>query len=167
MNNSQNNCLIPGCTHEAEPGRMHGAEHQPELPLYKNAPKAGTPEASTISSSEPVLPVTGWAVKLQHFPAELRDKPIWCVWRYLVREAKPTKVPMQIDGRMAKSNDPQTWATFTDACVAADADGELGVGVFCDGSSRSLTSITAAMPKPVQSNHGPHGFSTALSPSAN
>jgi hypothetical protein len=110
-----------------------------ELPaLGKNHWRAMTPQNNGGTSFGMLITATTeqepWAVKLQQFPAELKDKPIWCVWRYLVREGKPTKVPMQVNGRMAKSNDPQTWAPFADACAAADADGELGVGVFCDGS---------------------------------
>src|SRR4051812_46783384 len=69
-----------------------------------------------------------WQQRLAAFPAELRDRRIWCVWRAEERDGKTTKVPH------AKSNDPSTWITFEDACTTADTAQNLGVGVLCDGS---------------------------------
>lgn len=53
-------------------------------------------------------------------PRELRDRPQWVCWRRETRDGKPTKVLYQarIPGLKAKSNDPETWATF-DAAMAA------------------------------------------------
>lgn len=59
-------------------------------------------------------------------PAELQERPQWVVWRYEMREGKPTKVPYQAADprREAKSTDPATWGTFEQATLAAlRADG--------------------------------------------
>jgi replicative DNA helicase len=44
-------------------------------------------------------------------PAALRDAPQWVLWKTIQRD-KPTKVPYQVSGAEAKSNDPSTWSTF-------------------------------------------------------
>jgi hypothetical protein len=75
-----------------------------------------------------------WAVRLSELPAELRAKKIWCVWRLVDRGGKLTKPPYQPNGQFASHSDPATWATFEDACAAADGDSTLGVGVFNDGT---------------------------------
>ncbi|MGO9261735.1 MAG: phage/plasmid primase, P4 family [Bryobacteraceae bacterium] len=47
-------------------------------------------------------------------PDALRALPQWVVWRYEQRdgEGKPTKVPYQVSGKLAKSNEPRTWNSF-------------------------------------------------------
>lgn len=64
-------------------------------------------------------------------PEALKTRPQWVVWRYEIRDGKPTKVPYQINGqsqthptrrssrvsfRMAKSNDPTTWTDYPSVC---------------------------------------------------
>jgi putative DNA primase/helicase len=66
------------------------------------------------------------------FPASLKALKIWCLWRYKDRDGKRTKVPFQVNGIRARSNDPSTWACFADACAAASD--ELQLGLFADGS---------------------------------
>lgn len=59
-------------------------------------------------------------------PSELQERPQWVVWRYEMREGKPTKIPYQAADprREAKSTDPATWGTFEQATAAAvQADG--------------------------------------------
>jgi hypothetical protein len=57
-------------------------------------------------------------------PDDLRERDQWVVWRYEVVDGKVTKVPYQVNGRRAKTNDPRTWATF-DAAVAALETGDF------------------------------------------
>src|SRR5690242_12608895 len=51
-------------------------------------------------------------------PLALRAQRHWAVWRYEVREGKPTKVPHQPSGARAKANDPATWVSFAEALAA-------------------------------------------------
>jgi hypothetical protein len=55
------------------------------------------------------LPVNAEAI-----PEELKTLPQWCLWNWEQRERKWTKPPYQITGAPAKSNDPETWASFND-----------------------------------------------------
>jgi hypothetical protein len=68
-------------------------------------------------------------------PEELRALPNWLVWRLETRSgkngARQTKVPYCVaTGRLAKSNDPTTWSTFTDAAAALKRGNYSGLG-FC------------------------------------
>lgn len=45
-------------------------------------------------------------------PTELKNTPHWILWRSEVRNGKKTKVPYQINGEMAQSNNKRTWSTF-------------------------------------------------------
>jgi hypothetical protein len=59
-----------------------------------------------------------------NIPEELTNRKIWTLWRYEDRDGKPTKVPY-IATRTAvraKVNDPTTWSTFDQACLAYDDD---------------------------------------------
>lgn len=68
-------------------------------------------------------------------PDRMRDLPHWVVWRYVTRDGKPTKVPHNPrNGALAKSNDPDTWGTFADACMALERGRWEGVGFQFSGS---------------------------------
>jgi len=41
-----------------------------------------------------------------------KNSKIWLTWKLQEREGKKTKVPYMMNGQMAKSTDPNTWATF-------------------------------------------------------
>ncbi|MER1998394.1 MAG: phage/plasmid primase, P4 family, partial [Lysinibacillus sp.] len=64
-------------------------------------------------------------------PSELRSMPNWILWKAEEREngkgeTKITKVPYQIDGNEAQSNNPSTWSTFPTAAkfyTNSNADG--------------------------------------------
>ncbi len=47
-----------------------------------------------------------------NIPEELQKTPHWILWRSEVRGDKKTKVPYQINGELARSNDKRTWSTF-------------------------------------------------------
>jgi len=51
-------------------------------------------------------------------PAELKAMPNWSGWKWVVEEGEPKKIPHQINGEKARSNDPRTWTTFEIAYVA-------------------------------------------------
>ena len=77
---------------------------------------------------------------VEAIPLELKTQRRWVPWRYEDRldartgELKKTKVPYQIDGRKARSNDARTWTTFG-AVYAAVSGGEWdGIGFQLDGS---------------------------------
>jgi putative DNA primase/helicase len=64
----------------------------------------------------------------ENIPAELKDLPHWCVWKREIGDGKPAKVPYQVTGEKAKSNDPRTWGMFTVALAAyQDLDTFAGV----------------------------------------
>lgn len=56
---------------------------------------------------------------LDRVPQSLRAVPQWVVWRYVERDGKRTKVPVDAkSGATASSTDPSTWASFDDALAA-------------------------------------------------
>lgn len=72
---------------------------------------------------------------LSNIPAEITQYNQWVVWRYEDRGGpKPTKVPYDPKtGSLASVDDPSTWASFPQACAAAQAGGFDGIGfVFSD-----------------------------------
>lgn len=78
---------------------------------------------------------------LSRVPAELRAEARWVCWRRVERGGRATKTPVDArTGRMAKSTDAATWATFDEA---AGAVGRLrcdGVG-FVFGPDRAYTGL--------------------------
>ncbi len=61
----------------------------------------------------------------------LKSMPQWVVWRYEVVNERNTKVPYQITGYKAASDNPRTWTTYQNATRAKGFD---GVGVmFANG----------------------------------
>ncbi|EDK34957.1 phage/plasmid primase, P4 family [Clostridium kluyveri] len=48
-----------------------------------------------------------------NIPRELREYPNWVLWKLESRKGKTTKIPYQIDGKMASSTNPDTWNTFS------------------------------------------------------
>ena len=55
----------------------------------------------------------------KHVPAELRAIPNWLGWKHESRDGKRTKVPMSAHrNRNGRVDDPSTWGTFAQACVA-------------------------------------------------
>jgi primase-polymerase (primpol)-like protein len=60
----------------------------------------------------------------------LRNERRWCCWRLEERDGRLTKVPLQPNGTLAKSNDPSTWSLLPDCEKAVTELGAAGVGVF-------------------------------------
>lgn len=68
------------------------------------------------------------SVNAANIPQELKDLSQWCVWRTTVRDGSETKVPFQPNGDFAKSNDPETWSTFSEAMDAYCQGNWDGIG---------------------------------------
>ena len=78
---------------------------------------------------------------LVRVPAELKAEARWVCWRREERGDKATKLPVcAANGRMAKSTDPATWATFEDAVAAVGRWRCDGVG-FVFGPDRAYTGL--------------------------
>lgn len=68
------------------------------------------------------------SINLDNIPAELRERAQWVVWRLVMREGKPTKVPIDPrTGRQTSITNPQTWLSFEEA-VSAVRKRDLGLG---------------------------------------
>jgi putative DNA primase/helicase len=67
---------------------------------------------------------------LDNTPEDLKARPQWVVWKFEDHgEPKPAKVLYNPHtGQRAKSNDPQTWATFAEALAAYQHGGFDGIG---------------------------------------
>ena len=63
-----------------------------------------------------------------YIPQELTQRKQWVLWKNVNRNGHCTKVPYQIDGTPAKSNAPDTWATFADALSVLRRGGYEGIG---------------------------------------
>jgi putative DNA primase/helicase len=63
-------------------------------------------------------------------PDCLKQRPQWVCWKYVDRDGRPTKCPVNArSGEMADSTSPDTWASFDQAIAAARSDKRLaGVG---------------------------------------
>lgn len=80
-----------------------------------------------------VLPVI-----FEDIPMALKMVPRWVLWDYVEvvdnDGKKWKKLPVQADGRAAKSNDPKTWTDFLSAQNAYQSGRFDGVGFVFDGS---------------------------------
>lgn len=62
----------------------------------------------------------------------MTSKQQWVLWKNVVRNGKPSKVPFTLTGKPARVNDPITWSTY-DEC-ARSVNGYEGIGfVFTEG----------------------------------
>ncbi len=73
-------------------------------------------------------------LRLDLIPAALRECPQWVLWQTQERDGKATKLPIQADGQMAKSNDPATWTDFDTVCERQAVMDAAGIGfMFSEG----------------------------------
>lgn len=63
-----------------------------------------------------------------NIPYELRSLPQWCLWSYVERDGKLSKVPFQTDGKMALANTPSTWSSFAAVEYVQREKGFEGIG---------------------------------------
>lgn len=61
-------------------------------------------------------------------PQELKNAPHWILWRSEIRNGKKTKVPYQINGEMAQSNNKRSWSTFPTIIKFYEQGGYDGIG---------------------------------------
>ena len=69
-------------------------------------------------------------------PDELKKLPQWVTWKLEERNSKPSKVPYQakFPNKRARSDDKQTWGSFTDALYAHRSGKADGIGfMLSDG----------------------------------
>lgn len=70
---------------------------------------------------------------VKNIPVTMKDKPNWCLWKLEERDGRTIKIPYTINGSGAKSNDPNTWASFHDALnVFANSSEYNGLGFFLE-----------------------------------
>lgn len=67
-------------------------------------------------------------LRLATIPKCLRERPQWVLWKNIVRDGKPTKVPFSVNGEPAKANDPATWSAMTQVWTKFLAGGYAGIG---------------------------------------
>ena len=66
----------------------------------------------------------------ESLPDDLKDRGRFCVWRYEDRNGRRTKVPYHpLSGEAARSNDPDSFVSFSEAVQANGYDG-IGIGIF-------------------------------------
>jgi hypothetical protein len=72
----------------------------------------------------------------ESIPQELKNDPHWVNWRSVPRKdgGKPTKPPYQPNGKLAESNNPETWSTFNSVKEAADRFDGIGFVLTKDDS---------------------------------
>src|SRR5262245_18711591 len=73
--------------------------------------------------------------KLDLIPAVLTALPQWVLWKHELRkDGKWAKVPYQVDGRRAKTDDPSIWNTFDAVRCAYQQGGWSGIGLCRAGN---------------------------------
>ncbi|KFL77269.1 DNA primase [Bacillus cereus ATCC 10876] len=63
-----------------------------------------------------------------NIPTELKNTPNWVLWKAEVRNSKATKVPYQLNGSMAQSNNRNTWSTFEEVLEEYQQGDYNGIG---------------------------------------
>ena len=64
----------------------------------------------------------------ENIPQEFKALSSWALWKSEITDSKPKKVPYQVSGKKAKSNDPSTWCKFNTALTAyQDVGGYDGI----------------------------------------
>lgn len=71
-------------------------------------------------------------MQYDNLPKELRDNGKFCLWKYEERKGKvkPDKVPYQISGKHAQSNNESTFSEYANAVAAVSLYDGLGLGIF-------------------------------------
>ena len=62
-------------------------------------------------------------------PDDLKEFPQWVLWKYVTRDGRTTKVPYQINGKLASTSDPATWAAYEDVLNAYQRHPEHWSGI--------------------------------------
>lgn len=67
-------------------------------------------------------------VNYEGLPNQLKRKAQWVMWKYATKNNKPTKIPYQLTGELAKTNNRRSWATFATAWNALKTNTFDGIG---------------------------------------
>lgn len=100
------------------------------------------------------------AVKPEHIPAALAERPQWVAWKIIDKDGRPDKQPFQVSGIHAKVNDPSTWTTLDNAmnCYANKQYDGVGYmfhaddpfcGIDLDGCRDPQTGVVAQWAKDI------------------
>jgi hypothetical protein len=94
-------------------GRDDPMSPRPESDSMTTQPLSDQPPAeasTTVETPAPERKKCYW----NRVPDEMKQANRWLNWKYVQRpgKAKPDKVPIQVDGRLASSTDPSTRTTF-------------------------------------------------------
>jgi putative DNA primase/helicase len=74
------------------------------------------------------------AVILDNIPTTLRAECRWVLWRHVWDGQRWTKRPYQVNNLLARTDDPSTWTTFAQVCIALQTGRFDGLGfVLGDG----------------------------------
>src|ERR1039458_1537093 len=76
-----------------------------------------------------MLRAVAGGISIPKLPYILTQRPQWVLWRSETRNAKVTKVPYAVDGKRAKSDNPQTWNTFGAVAGAWSKDPQRYQGI--------------------------------------
>ena len=96
-------------------------EHKPRF-LKQDTPKT-TPIVVETPPMKPYIEGDPYPA----VPAELKSLRQWVVWKQKSRHGKLTKVPLQVDGKPAATDDPTTWTDYR--TVVAHQHRFDGIGV--------------------------------------
>ena len=73
-------------------------------------------------------------VQFQNIPEPLKDSR-FCCWKRVIRDGRPTKMPINpLTGRAASTNAPETFGSLDQAKAAYERGGYDGVGILVGGS---------------------------------
>ena len=72
-------------------------------------------------------------VKFNNIPRELKSIPRWTVWKFMERNGRKTKIPMQTNGTTASSTNPEHWSDYFSVEEAYSTNKFDGVGFVFNG----------------------------------
>ena len=83
-----------------------------------------------------------------NIPGSLKERDQWVAWKEIVRDGRPTKIPIDVrSGQFASISDSNSWASFDEAMDYFDQDPDLsGLGfVFTAGDARGLGEVPGSL----------------------
>ena len=73
---------------------------------------------------------------------DIKNMPVWLLWKKETRQGKPTKVPYQSKEKYASSTDPSTWSTYTslkkEYFKNKPLSGDRGIGIVFDDTANVI-----------------------------
>src|SRR5262245_50137146 len=109
-----------------------GGEHSHGGPGYRAAawwPRGCEQPASAMTAALAATKPATLAPRFEAFPAQLSSLHQWVLWRWESREERWTKPLFSVDGRLAPSTDPRTWAPLEHVQIVHELEPERFDGV--------------------------------------